>query len=165
MYRATITVGHDGHGTTTHDYTEATAESMIATALRHGFTLTADPAAASVTLTGNGRTVTLAPAEPLAPLTPAQHRALLALAADPREPITWQRSARNVSHLEHVGHTLSHAVSVALSRLGMITGTGHPGTPARLTLRAWLALGCAQRNPAAAAAILRDAYAPATATA
>lgn len=160
MYRATITTDHDGHGTTTHDYSEATAERMITSALNHGFALTADPAAPAVTLTGNGRTVTLAPAEPLGPLTPAQRRALLALADNPRQPITWERSARNVSHLEHAGHALSHAVSGALSESGMVTGTGHPGTPARLTLRAWLAVGRVHRDPATLAAILRNVYAP-----
>jgi hypothetical protein len=164
MYTATITAD-DGHGTTTHTYAEPTAEALISRALAEGFTLTADPTAASLTLTGNGRTVTLAPTEPLAPLTPAQRRALLALAADPGTPITWERSRRNVSHLEHAGHALSHAVSIALRERGMVTGTGHPGARSILTLRAWLAIGRHHRDPATAAATLRDAYTPAPATA
>ncbi|MFE0490280.1 hypothetical protein [Streptomyces griseoaurantiacus] len=155
-YRCTTYTPADG--TTTTDYAEDTAALLLRRALENGFTLTADPAATTVTLTRGMRTVTLTPAEPLGPLTPAQRRALLALAADPGQPITWERSARNVSHLEHAGHALSHAVSVTLSDRGMVTGTGHPGTRATLTLRAWLAIARNQGNPSAAAAILRDAY-------
>lgn len=156
MYAATITTHADGQ-TTRETYPEPTAELMISSALRQGFTLTADPAAATLTLTGNGRTITLAPAEPLAPLTPAQRRALLALAAHPAARLSWVYSRRSVPHLEHAGHALSHAVSVALAERGMVTDV-RQGHDASLTLRAWLALGRAQRQPDAAAAILRDAY-------
>jgi hypothetical protein len=160
MYRATITTAD---GTTTETYPEPTAELMISSALRHDFTLTADPAAASLTLTGNGRTITLAPVEPLAPLTPAQRRALLAL-ADTRTRITWERSRRNVAHLEHAGHALSHQVSMSLSSAEYVTGIGYPGSPSQLTLRAWLAVARDRRDPTTAASLLRAAFSRTPAT-
>lgn len=167
MYTATITTDHDGHGTTTHTYGETTTELMIASALRHGFTLTADPAAATLTLTGNSRTVTLAPAEPLAPLTPAQRRALLAIAADPRAPLRWEWSERNVPHLEHAGHPLNRQVSASLLDAGYVSepGDGHGTALNMFTLRAWLAVARLYADPATAAALLRAVHTPAPATA
>jgi hypothetical protein len=165
MYSVTITATATGESAAVTTYDEPTAALLLHRALSGGFTLTADPAAATVTLTRPDRAVSLTPAEPLAQLTPAQRRALLALAADPRMPLTWERSRRNVSHLEHAGHALTHQVSMSLLAAGYVDGTGHPGMPARLTLRAWLAVGRIRRDPATLAAVLRAVYTPAPATA
>lgn len=155
-YLCTIT----GDANLTAPYDEPTAVLLLSQALEKGFTLTADPAAPSVTVTLNGRTVTLNPAAPLPKLTPAQRKALLALADNPRAPLTWVYSERNVPHLEHGGHPLNRSVSMSLLEAGYVTGPEH-GHDTALTLLARLAVGRLRNDPATLTALLRNTYAPA----
>lgn len=123
----------------TETHGEAATAHLIERALAGGFGRETDAVTFSVTLTKGGRTIKITPeVEPT--WTRRQREAVLAIAANPSEPVLWQRSRRNVSHLEFggTGQKLSHALSLSLLDAGLVTGTGHPGTEAHLTLRARL---------------------------
>jgi hypothetical protein len=159
----TLTVTRPGQPTDPdpRHHTDATAALLITTALRQGLTLTADADTGRITLTDDGRRVTLTPAAPLPAWTTAQRRETLALAASD-EPLVWRYGRSNVARLADGPRWLTHSTTMALLRGGYLTDPAQ-GAP-RLTLLAYLTLGTrpstrpkAVRDEALAA-MLRNVY-------
>lgn len=169
-YMCTITTD----GTTAHirtPYDEPTAAHMLRQALAAGLTLTADADTATITLTRPDRTVTLTPAEPLPAWTTSQRREVLTLAASD-EPLMWKWGRSNTPRLAHGSRWLASSTTGALTRGGYLAPSNGNGTPAALSLRAYLTISTrpsTRPKPArdeALTAMLRNVYrqpAPATA--
>jgi hypothetical protein len=138
MYTVTITA--DESATVPATYDEPTAAHMLRQALAAGFTLTADADTAAITLTRPGRTITLAPAEPLPAWTTSQRREVLTLAAS-HEPLTWKWGRANTPRLAHGSRWLASSTTGTLTRGGYLAPSNGNGTPAALSLRAYLTIG------------------------
>ncbi|MDQ1041523.1 hypothetical protein QFZ75_008025 [Streptomyces sp. V3I8] len=164
--RYTSTTYTPADGTTTTDYAEETAALLITRALGEGFTLTADADTAAITLTRSLRTVTLAPAEPLPSWTTAQRREVLTLAVSD-EPLVWKWGNSNTPRLADGARWLAASTTRALMSGGYLALSNGNGTPARLSLLAYLMIGTrpsTRPKPVrdeALTAVLRNVYAPA----
>lgn len=171
----TVTVTRPGQPTDDNParYNDETAALLLRRALRQGLTLTADADTGRITLTDDGRRITLTPAEPLPTWTAAQRREVLALAASPG-PIEWEYGRTNVIRLRDWGREclLTHRTTMTLINGGYLSPVTGQSNPARLSLLAYLSIGHHHRNADKAtrdeslAAMLRNVYrqpAPATA--
>lgn len=154
----TVTITRPGQPTDDNPkrYNDETAILLLRRALRQGLALSAEAATGIVTLTDDGRRITLAPAEPLPKPTAAQRREILALSSSPG-PIEWEFGRRNVVQLRDwsTERLLVHQTTMALINggyLGPLTGKGNP---AHLSLLAYLVIG---KDDAALSAMLRNVY-------
>lgn len=140
-------------------YNDETAILLLRRALRQGLALSADAATGTVTLTDDGRRITLAPAEPLPVPTAAQRREILALSSS-TGPIEWDYGRRNVIQLRDWGgeRLLVHQTTVALINGGYLGPNTGKGNPAHLSLLAYLVIGKGGKDDAALTAMLRNVY-------
>lgn len=157
----TVTVTRPGQPTDDNPkrYNDETAALLLRRALRQGLGLFADAATGTVTLTDDGRRITLAPAEQLPKPTAAQRREILALAVSPG-PVEWEYSRRNVVQLRDWGaeRLLVHRTTMALINGGYLGPNAGKGNPAHLSLLAYLVIGKGGNDDAALAAMLRNVY-------
>lgn len=135
------------------------AALLLRRASRQGLYLTADAATGRITLSDDGRRITLAPAEPLPTPTAAQLREILALSASPG-PIEWEYGRRNVVQLRDRGaeRLLVHQTTMALINGGFLGPLTGKGNPAHLSLLAYLVIGKGCEDDASLTAMLRNVY-------
>lgn len=140
-------------------YNDERAILLLRRALRQGLGLFADAATGTVTLTDDGRRITLAPAEPLPKPTAAQRREILALAVSPG-PIKWEYGRRNVVQIRDWGgeRLLVHSTTMALINGGYLGPNTGRGNPAHLSLLAYLVIGKGGKDDAALTDMLRNVY-------
>lgn len=137
-------------------YDDETAALLLRRAARQGLVLSAEAGTGQITLSDDGRRITLVPAEPLPKPTAVQRREILALTASPG-PIEWDYGRRNVVQLRDWGgeRLLVHRTTMALINGGFLGPLTGKGNPAHLSLLAYLVLG---KDDAELTALLRNVY-------
>lgn len=154
----TVTVTRPGQPTDDEPvrYNDETASLLLRRALRQGLALSAEAETGRITLSDDGRRITLTPAEPLPKPTAAQRREILALASS-AGPIEWEYGRRNVVQLRDWGNErlLVHQTTMSLINGGYLGPLAGKGNPAHLSLLAYLVIG---KDDAALAAMLRNVY-------
>ncbi|MEV7675049.1 hypothetical protein [Streptomyces sp. NPDC088752] len=157
-YRSTVT-----HTDGTIDADPATYADKIVTntlraALAQGYNLDADADTGRLTLTCPGRnTIEIIPAAPLPKPTPAQRREIINLALTPGTYVYTRSNVPRIATGDRILHRQTVRALENGGYLGRLTGNG---TPAALSLLAYLTIGRGGKDSAALAAMLRNVYSP-----
>jgi hypothetical protein len=138
-------------------YDDETAALLLRRALRQGLFLAVETETGRITLSDDGRRITVTPAEPLPKPTVAQRREILALSVSPG-PVEWEYGRRNVVQVRDGERLLVHRTTVALIDGGYLGPLAGKGNPAHLSLLAYLVIGKGGKDDASLAAMLRNVY-------